>query len=47
MPEVTEIFEKSFESVIPQMFETVTEVFPVSGMEGTTFTIVIEEEDCI
>lgn len=41
MPEVTDIFEKSFESVIPQMFETVTEVFPVSGMEGTTFTLVV------
>jgi hypothetical protein len=41
MPEVTEIFEKFFESVMPQMFQTVTEVFPVSGMEGTTFTVVV------
>jgi len=39
MPEVTEIFEKFFESVVPQMFQTVTEVFPVSDMEGTTFTV--------
>lgn len=39
MPEVTEIFEKFFEGVIPQMFEAITGVFPVSGMEGTTFTL--------
>jgi len=39
MPEVTEIFERFFESVVPQMFQTITAVFPVSGMEGTTFTL--------
>jgi hypothetical protein len=39
MPEATEIFEKFFESVVPQMFETVTEIFPVPGMDGTTFNL--------
>lgn len=39
MPEVAEVFERFFEKVVPEMFEAVTEVFPVAGMEDTVFKL--------
>lgn len=42
MPETSTIFERFFETVVPQMFQAVTEVFPVPDMEGTTFTLQVK-----
>jgi putative sterol carrier protein len=42
MTEATQIFERFFEDVVPVMFQATTEVFPVPGMEGTTFTLQVK-----
>jgi putative sterol carrier protein len=42
MAEATQIFERFFEDVVPILFRATTEVFPVPGMEGTTFTLQVK-----
>jgi hypothetical protein len=41
MSDATSVFRKFFETVLPEMFASITEAFPVSGMDGTAFTMQI------